>query len=734
MNSNQYTFWELISEYSIEIPIIQRDYAQGREIEKIEEIRNTFLENLYESLENEKQLDLDFIYGSLKDGNVFIPLDGQQRLTTLFLLHWYLAAKEGRLESFNQILKEFKYETRVSSREFCENLCFEKEINFDSPLISEELINTSWFFLSWKKDLTIRAMLVMLNAIHKKFKNSNKLFDRLISLEKKLIFFRYIKMENFGLEDSLYIKMNARGKTLTPFENFKAKFIQLLQLKEDKMELKEGFTKGFSEKIDKDWLDLFWKYKDEDGIFDKKMMNFINIILINQYASNSKLQLKDLKDSLDKDEISFMKYLELDFLTKEAIEEIVNTLEFLKNGNDEIKTYLPDSTIINERTFFRKIIENSNSSLKYIERVMFFAITQYFIINKNIDQKEFSNWIRVIRNLAENTIDNDPEEFSRSLKAVKLLLPYSKNILNYLIDSNNKVNRFYGNQIIEERVKAVLILKDKKWEEVITKAENDGYLKGRIGFILDFCGVMDFYKKDKKLNWTSEEDLNCYNKFNNYLKKYESCFNENGVKLELEELWRRSLLCFGDYLLLKGLNYSFLINGQDRDISWKRLLREKEKRIYIKELFDNIDINNIEKSLKSIINESKIDDWRKYFIEIPELINECGKDKYIRITNNDDILLLNSSRTSGRCKEYYTYALYRNLKDDNTDIDYYDTVGANSWKWIELSRNGFSIAITYEKNEIDEWVYVIEGNEEKKIEFSNQEEVKEYLKKYNYIN
>ena len=25
------TFWELLDEYSIEIPVIQRDYAQGRE-------------------------------------------------------------------------------------------------------------------------------------------------------------------------------------------------------------------------------------------------------------------------------------------------------------------------------------------------------------------------------------------------------------------------------------------------------------------------------------------------------------------------------------------------------------------------------------------------------------------------------------------------------------------------------------------------------------------------------
>ena len=34
---NEYTFWQLIEEYVIEIPIIQRDYAQGREFEKVED-------------------------------------------------------------------------------------------------------------------------------------------------------------------------------------------------------------------------------------------------------------------------------------------------------------------------------------------------------------------------------------------------------------------------------------------------------------------------------------------------------------------------------------------------------------------------------------------------------------------------------------------------------------------------------------------------------------------------
>ncbi|MBD3879818.1 MAG: DUF262 domain-containing protein, partial [Quinella sp. 1Q5] len=75
------------------IPNIQRDYAQGREIEEIRRVRNRFLDALYRAVTTEEGIKLDFVYGDLKDG-VLTPLDGQQRLTTLFLLHWYAAKKE----------------------------------------------------------------------------------------------------------------------------------------------------------------------------------------------------------------------------------------------------------------------------------------------------------------------------------------------------------------------------------------------------------------------------------------------------------------------------------------------------------------------------------------------------------------------------------------------------------------------------------------------------------------
>ena len=59
------TFWNFLKDNIVEIPIIQRDYAQGRKGKAF--IRQTFLSNLKQALEdNSKELVLDFVYGSSK--------------------------------------------------------------------------------------------------------------------------------------------------------------------------------------------------------------------------------------------------------------------------------------------------------------------------------------------------------------------------------------------------------------------------------------------------------------------------------------------------------------------------------------------------------------------------------------------------------------------------------------------------------------------------------------------
>lgn len=737
---NEYTFWQLIEEYVIDIPIIQRDYAQGREFEKVEEIRNGFLDDIYDTIINDRHLDLDFVYGSLKENKTFIPLDGQQRLTTLFLLHWYLAIKEKHIDTVRENLKKFTYETRTSSREFCNALVNDdiafKNADFSTlEKISDNIKDAHWFFMSWKKDPTIKSMLVMLDAIHKKFKNSSNLFEKLLNDKDMPISFQFIKLDNFGLEDSLYIKMNARGKALTPFENFKAKFQQLLQKREDDRKFEQGFTEEFTNKMDGEWTDLFWNYRDKgSNVFDNEMMNFIRAITINNYAlrTNSKELEEGMNYLIDnKSHVSFMKYMEFGCFDENTIQEIVIALDNLKNGNSEIKVYLPDKIVLDEKALFEKIIRNSTENkLTYTERVLFFAITQYFVTNNsNIDSAEFSEWIRVVRNLSVNTIDNSVGEFAKSIQSIKELIVHSRDILNFLVDTNNSISRFLGDQVEEERIKAVLILKEDRWKQAIVKAENHGYFKGQIGFILKFSGILSAYKMDNKMDWSVQINDEYYNKFIEYFNKASAIFNDKGLSID-SDLWSRALLCKGDYLLRSSRNLSFLIDSH-RDISWKRLLRDNnEKRDYVKELLDDIDIKNIYKCLENIINKSTVSDWRRYFIKIPSVIQGCGAGRYIRKESDNDILLLNSSTTSGYNNEYYTYALYFKLKSmPNVKPEYYPDRGAENWKYVYFEDNDVQI---YYSKVGDAWCYeVYEGKIP--VELNTQEEVIDFLKKQKYI-
>ncbi len=92
------------------------------------------------------------------------------------------------------------------------------EIEKDS-LLSSMIIDSSWFYLSWKKDPTIDAMLRTIDDIHKIFFNIGNLAEKL-KPSSNLISFHHVELEDMGLTDDLYIKMNARGRLLSTFEKF----------------------------------------------------------------------------------------------------------------------------------------------------------------------------------------------------------------------------------------------------------------------------------------------------------------------------------------------------------------------------------------------------------------------------------------------------------------------------------------------------------------------------------
>ncbi|MEI6556080.1 MAG: DUF262 domain-containing protein [Paludibacter sp.] len=752
------SFFKLFSEkgYRIQIPIIQRDYAQGRKSTK--EVRNTFLDALSKYLdENKPNRDLDFVYGSLnEEDNItdFIPLDGQQRLTTLFLLHWYLCQISDNAEKKevfkNTLLKNgkslFTYETRSSSSEFCDAL-MSNDIDFDNLLesidkdknLSKTIKNCSWFYLSWKFDPTIQSMLTMLDAIHNKFSFKKEYFERLMDVESPIITFLFLNLTDFKLTDDLYIKMNSRGKPLTPFENFKAKFEQYLEtikhdrnfyLSFDSKNKNVSLSEYFSFNIDTKWANLFWEYRtlqnrskiEIDDTFDDELINFMRVIFTNQYAVSVDVLLKDKDDSLEyllgtnvarkdkeySDTISLNKYLELNALSKESILYLVDAFDCFVNGNQKIKTHLSEEykLYFDENKIFENALKHNFDSNQ--ERLCFHAYVRYLILNKN-ERSGINQWMRVIHNLThpENTIIDNASEVAAAIKSIEELLPHSNNILEHL-KTNPTITLFSTWQVTEEKIKAHLITKDGKWKNKIEEIEKHKYFTGQIGFLLEFSDILDYYKTKNNCDWDDMVDDDYFLKFSTYVDKANKVFEEsyeNRIN-DNDFIFERAVLTKGDYLTTASQNRKNLLstslvkNNIKRDHSWKRLLRISDESVWsnrrslVKQVFDDsrFDIDKLANSLKTICKD-KTNSWRDYFITCPALIEYC-KQGFIRFENDYAILLYGESQSNHVHTEMYTYFLWKvYIESQKSTFEPFKNLYYNGVKSIEdyacIVLNGF---------------------------------------------
>jgi hypothetical protein len=492
METTKFSFWTLLNQYKINIPIIQRDYAQGRNTEKAITIRNSFLQNLFESINENATLDLDFVYGSVKNLQL-IPLDGQQRLTTLFLLHWYLASIAGKINESKKILGRFTYETRTSAKEFCFGL-IDKGITFSENNLENGLSNSikdsHWFFLSWEKDPTVKSMLTMLDTIHEKFKDKSEFFDKMIKTDNPLITFQFIAIDTFGLTDNLYIKMNARGKALTDFENVKAKFEQFLEKNHPNKK------KDFAEKIDGVWTDFFWKHK-QDNLIDIPFMRYFGFITeMLYYLENSKelfmpfgytpkIGFDFIEEVYKKeDNIDFL-FSSLDWLSKIKDTNSFFKLLFTSSSNEKGKVVLFENNI----DLFSCCIRNEGFGIK--ERVLLFSIINYIIIDPIEKPNEnILDLVRVIRNLLlrvrqqNNIVINSNLRIENIPNQIYFISSYltSKNNVYQLLETieATELNGFSKDSINFEKDKAKLIISNPQIKNIVFEIEDYPLFTGSI--------------------------------------------------------------------------------------------------------------------------------------------------------------------------------------------------------------------------------------------------------------
>lgn len=282
MSSIQKSFLQLVREVGqIRIPAIQRDYAQGRENEKVNEIRKQFVHVLMQVVKGLKsRQELDFVYGSQqleevpynKDAKAFEPLDGQQRLTTLFLIHWMMGCELQTSDSHSVLT----YSTRPSSKDFCNELVKHNAADYigeakeksasnkkGTTKPSEIIKEKDWFSWSWKFDPTIQSMLVMIDAIYEEIVDGIDMEE----CKRRLgnIVFDFQDLMELKASDELFVKMNARGKQLSDFDILKSILEEELQIQ--KVEQKDGTDEPYATRKDEEdwrsfmdgkWIDMFW--------------------------------------------------------------------------------------------------------------------------------------------------------------------------------------------------------------------------------------------------------------------------------------------------------------------------------------------------------------------------------------------------------------------------------------------------------------------------------------------
>ena len=475
---NKYTFWNLLNQFTkVEIPIIQRDYAQGRPSEA--KIRSKFINHLADALKHRKPVELDFVYGMISENertlqSLFIPIDGQQRLTTLFLLHWYAAWKEDLLNDAKDTLLRFTYETRPSAHSFLNFICKEA-IPQTITTFREYFINEArWFDNAWMLDPSVEAFVVMLDCIHdnETINSTNHLFKTLTTTE--VISFYFLPLREFGLNEEIYTRMNARGKQLTPFEKFKSKLFAAI-------EYNDILKKEIEEKIEYNWIDYLWPYREKDVYtIDKYFMNLLRfIVLITFYERNLGEKRKKAEIDLD-DEDQLVSV----FDDADSVKFMIDAFDLIPRlresaGNIELYPWEKNSVRTMGDILEDVIVNNAHDDATNV--LLLYAAMQYMIKYK--EDSGIKDYLTVVRNMVFNTKDKSQREWPRLLPALKTLT--SDNIYDLLLKPDLRIEVIYSEQRKEEIRKAGLISTNPCFKLLLQKIENDTCFKGNINALLD---------------------------------------------------------------------------------------------------------------------------------------------------------------------------------------------------------------------------------------------------------
>lgn len=561
MKAGKYNIKELFSNKNIEaviIPEIQRDYVWGTEqvqglLQSIFDDYSTFkksnsqieitvkndaslektLSDYYKTIKYNTSIGFIYAYSDFEYPDKYFLIDGQQRLTTIYLLMVAIASED---ESFKNQFSKLYFK---NSKSFIEYRVREASLLFLNQTIKHSLDKQKtglqeqyWYYNFYKNDKTIQSIIENLKTIKGFIANSKVAISSFKDYVLNHVQFWYFDTNISEQGEQLYIYMNARGERMQSNENLKAELISQIPSQKKKNEWGIKWE---------EWQNDFWlirgKHENADNVFNEfiycisgkeNLKNNVGIFKMNPTETPSNFEL--LKCFKEEGLVLIEKYVHaLKLLLGNEIEKFCDENNLYKKWIIKTKKEIINLLNNSKTNYFIKI-DDPNRGTEQNRMVLIWSVLDLFagvsvidlnlIITYRIIYNRYHNYYRAVQ-----TSLNDVNKFK------------NKGFESIILDNSND----------EETIKYKYIISQMQSQDLnqklslIWKIEDHPInLNGRDVGNINSSHVVDYSKKinlsdlelikdkfydlfpideDGKVNWRN------YDTFLNCLISYGECWN-----------------------------------------------------------------------------------------------------------------------------------------------------------------------------------------------------------------
>lgn len=628
VTGKSYKLTDLFSkDNKIIIPDLQRDYCWGTTNDKDgNNIVAKFFDSLYEN--KDKELNLGLLYGYEAPLGHIQLCDGQQRITTLFLLLGMLNKKSD--DVFRRLLISeseenddwepyLQYAIRESSLYFLSDLTRFFFIE-NKALTVDEIKYQPWYFKDYDLDPSIQSMIAAMKTIEQKIVGIDcKSFG--IHVAGQLTFL-YYNMGNRSKGEETFVVINTTGEPLSSTENLKPLLISKQPIEKQKES---------AQKWEK-WEQFFWKNRGKNDTADNGLKEFFRWIMLLRQPSDTdsfkRIQSDgnyqfDINIPFDVIDEYFKIVSEKLFASEKAI--FPNNKEWLAPGID------------------------GNTQIVWFRLL---PVLEYLYRFPDSSEREVWRVRMFFRNLSKvPRVESDL--YNRDINRLGKVLPDAIRI------AKEMPSKDICSILQMEDVSATVISEEvKKKLDIYSHASNRNAIEE------------SFWKEEESniwsseimpmISWATKNNNFDYNAFKTYSVIFNQIFHGNLKQNKKLDITRRALLTreLKDYprIFNGSTNYSYA--WEDKD--WKALINDNVDKF--KSFLDELVVDDTYSAQRQMIDNNPSEKKFDEFVKIPELLEYCEQKNIQWWGNELGWVLINKGNARGPYANLKSYRLHLDLK------------------------------------------------------------------------